>query len=183
MPYNTLPVRVQRFAYRTFSQTPDLDFAEFERQLGKHFFGANASPAATADLLELQRIWSYDSDWYWASPLLDPAFFAAHAKRLQWPNEKLAAYERNLTTLRGIATRNAEATNANAREMARLAKTVVDRWDAQANDAITVTKSYAMISLITSPCTSVSRRSMPLWRNVSAVCSIPSSRRTVACRS
>jgi Hypothetical glycosyl hydrolase 6 len=130
MPYNALPIRVQRFAYRTFSHTPELDFAEFERELGKYFFGENASPAATADLLELRRIWSHDSDWYWASPLLDPEFLTLHAKRLQWPNEKLAAYEKNLATLREIAARYAGATNSNAREMGRLAKTVVDRWDA-----------------------------------------------------
>ena len=95
MPCNMLPVRVQRFAYRTYSHTPELEFAEFERQLGEHFFGARPSHAATADLLELQRIWSEGSDWYWASPLLDPAFFAAHAARLQWSNEKIAAYDRN----------------------------------------------------------------------------------------
>jgi hypothetical protein len=130
MPYNALPVRVQRFAYRTYSHTSEIEFAEFERRLDKHFFGAKASVAATGDLLELQRLWSYDSDWYWASPLLSPEFFAAHAQRLKWPNEKLAAYEDNLKSLRGIAGRNATATNPNAREMARLAKSVMDRWDA-----------------------------------------------------
>ena len=130
MPFNTLPVRVQRFAFRTFSQTPELEFAEFERKVGEHFFGTDAPQAATADLLELQRIWSYDSDWYWASPLLDPAFFAAHAARLHWSSDRLATYKKNLTSLREIAARNAGATNPNAREMARLAKTIVDRWDA-----------------------------------------------------
>jgi hypothetical protein len=130
MPYATLPVRVQRFAYRTFSQTPELEFDRFERKVGEHLFGKDASLAATTDLLELQRIWSYDSDWYWASPLLDPAFFAAHAERLKWSDDKLAAYEKSLTSLREIAARNANAANPNAREMARLAKTVADRWDA-----------------------------------------------------
>jgi hypothetical protein len=130
MPYNTLPVRVQRFAYHTFSHTPELEFADFERQLGEHFSGEKASSAATADLLEMQRIWSYDSDWYWASPLLDPAFFVAHARRLNWSKEKLAAHEKNLTSLRDIAARNARATNSNAPEMARLANSVVDQWDA-----------------------------------------------------
>jgi putative glycosyl hydrolase-like family 6 (GHL6) protein len=130
MPYNMLPVRVQRFAYRAFSQNPELKYSDFERQLGEHFFGAESSPAAAADLLELQRIWSYDGDWYWSSPLLDPDFFTAHAKRLRWPNGKLATYEKDLSTLRKIAAQNVHATNENTKEMARLAKTVVDRWDA-----------------------------------------------------
>ena len=63
MPYNTLPVRVQRFAYRTFSQTPELEFTEFERQLGEHFFGPNASTCgdcrltrAAANLVLRQRL-------------------------------------------------------------------------------------------------------------------------------
>jgi hypothetical protein len=131
MPYNTLPVRVQRFAYRAFSRTPELEFADFERQLGNHFFGPNSSPATTADLLALQRIWSRDSDWYWASPLLDPDFFAEHAKRLQWQADKLSTYDKDLESLREIAARYADATNPNAREMAHLAKSVVDRWDTQ----------------------------------------------------
>jgi hypothetical protein len=130
MPFNMLPIRVQRFAYRTYSHTPELRFAAFERQLGEYFFVAKPSHAAAVDLLELQRIWSEGSDWYWASPLLDPEFFAAHAARLEWSNEKLAAYDRNLTSLREIAARNAEATNPNARDMGRLARTIVDRWDA-----------------------------------------------------
>jgi hypothetical protein len=131
MPYNTLPVRVQRFAYRVFIHAPELEFADFERQVGEHFFGPSASPAAIADLLALQRIWSHDIDWYWASPLLDPDFFAAHAMRLKWPADKLASYDKDLITLRDIATRYSRAANANALEMSRLAKSVVDRWDAK----------------------------------------------------
>ena len=42
---------------------------------------------------------------------------------------------------------------------------------------------HARISPITCPCTSVSRRSMPLWRNVSLVWSMPSRCSTVAWRS
>ena len=41
----------------------------------------------------------------------------------------------------------------------------------------------ARISLMTSPCTSVNRRSLPLWRKVSLVWSMPSKCRMVACRS
>jgi hypothetical protein len=130
MPYSTLPLRVQRFAYRTFSHDPNMEFKKFEQQLGEHFFGSGSSPQFAADLLELQRIWSYDSDWYWATPLLDPAFFAVHAHRLKWPANKLAEYDRNLASLRAIASRNSNSSNPTAREMARLAAMVVEQWDA-----------------------------------------------------
>jgi hypothetical protein len=129
MPYNTLPVRVQRFAYRTFSNDPDLDYQEFERQLGRHFFGKHSSPAMIADLLELERIWTFESDWYWASPLLDPEFFIEHARRLKWPTDKLKQYDRNLVFLRLISARYADTENPTASEMARLGKMIVDRWD------------------------------------------------------
>jgi hypothetical protein len=131
MPYNTLPVQVQRFAYRSFSHHPELAFAEFERKFGEHFFGRSPSPVATADLLSLQQIWSRECSWYWASPLLDPEFFVARAKRLEWQADKLTTFENDLTTLRDIAARHSDSSNPNAREMARLAKSVVERWDAR----------------------------------------------------
>jgi hypothetical protein len=131
MPYNALPVRVQRFACRAFSQDPDFAFAKFERQLGKHFFGPQASRTEIADLLELQRIWMYEADWYWASPLLEPDFFVAHARRLNWSPEHLALYDKNLQTLREIAARNRESSNPGASEMGKLAETVAGRWDAK----------------------------------------------------
>jgi hypothetical protein len=139
MPYNALPVRVQRFGFRTFSHEPELKFAEFEGRLQEHFFTSDASPSAAKDLLELQRIWAYDSDWHSATPLLDPELFAEHAARLQWPPQKLADYERNLTKLRGITKRYASATEPSEREMERLASMVVDRWDSKNLSPVRVT--------------------------------------------
>jgi hypothetical protein len=130
MPYNTLPVRVQRFAYRTFSHDPNLDYAEFQQQLAENFFGKNAPPTAAADILELQRIWSFDSDWYWPTPLLDPEFLAAHAEHLKWSKEKLKQYDDNLASLRQIATRYANATDPTSREIHDLAATIAARWKA-----------------------------------------------------
>jgi hypothetical protein len=129
MPYNKLPVRVQRFAYRTFSNEPELSYKEFERRLGQYFFGGQSSPAMIDDLLALQHIWTFESDWYWASPLLDPDFFIEHARRLKWPDDKLAQYDRNLDFLRLISARYADTENPTASEMARLGKMIVDRWD------------------------------------------------------
>lgn len=131
MPFNLLPVRVQRFAYRRFSQDPDLTDDDFKHCVAQHFFASeNESQASqlASDLLELQRIWSADSDWYWPSPLLDPNFFFAHANRLNWPKEKLRQYDYNLNALRQIATRNADSNVSTSREMHILAAMVVDRW-------------------------------------------------------
>jgi hypothetical protein len=144
MPYNSLPVQVQRFAYRSYSHDPDLDFAAFKRRVAEHFFGSENETAAADDLLELQRIWSFESAWYWPSPLLDPEFFKAHTTRLGWQKEKMATYDANLAALRNIATRHRAATSPTAHEMHRLATMVVARWDAK---NLTPTDSTANTSM------------------------------------
>jgi hypothetical protein len=73
----------------------------------------------------------YEADWYWASPLLEPDFFAAHARRLSWSPEHLAIYDKNLATLREIASRNRSNSNPTEKEIHRLAEIVVGRWDAK----------------------------------------------------
>src|SRR6185503_13122373 len=97
-------------------------------QLSHEFFGSNSSTSMVDDLLELHRIWTFESDWYWSSPLLEPDFFRQRAKRLDWSFDKLADYRKNLERLRQIAARYADAQQPAAQEMARLAKTVVTRW-------------------------------------------------------
>ena len=128
MPYRSLLARVQRFAFREFSRDPELSMAEFEKRLGKHIFGDKATTQATEDLLEVQRIYTFESDWYWSSPLIDPEFFAPRSKRLNWPKEKLAAYAENLKRLRAIAERHRDGEHAAERELSSLAKRVVDAW-------------------------------------------------------
>jgi hypothetical protein len=129
MPYDQLLPRVQRFAVREFSREPGLPLALFEERLAKSFFPENtASAQAAADLLELQRIWNFESDWYWSSPLLDPGFFKQRAKRLNWPAEKLRVYQNHLDRLREIAVRYQSASDKASMEMGRLAEGVIEAW-------------------------------------------------------
>ena len=131
MPYRSLLARVQRFAVSEFSKNPSLPWDEWELRFGRHFFGDDVAPQKAADLLELQRIWTYDSDWYWSSPLLDPELFRARARRLAWNREKLAGYAANLTRLKEIVAHHAGSQDATEREMARLAKLITDRWGSE----------------------------------------------------
>ena len=123
MPYRFLIPRVQRFAVSEFSRDPDLPFGEFKRRLGEHVFGKSAKQEEVEDLLELQRIWTHGSDWYWASPLLDPEFFAYRAKRLKWGPEQLVEYENHLLALKRMA-----GLETGAPEIRRIAVEVVERW-------------------------------------------------------
>jgi hypothetical protein len=77
----------------------------------------------------LQRIYTFESDWYWPSPLTDPDFFAARARRLKFSAEKLATYRANLEQLRTMARRYQDSVNPAERELLRLAQEVVDGWE------------------------------------------------------
>jgi len=129
MPFDQLLPRVQRFAVRAFSQTPTLSMAAFQERLAESFFPSESnSTQAAADLLELQRIWNFESDWYWSSPLLNPAFFRERAKRLNWPTGKLQIYQWHLDRLRETAARYGNSSSAAGKEMARMAAAVVNAW-------------------------------------------------------
>ncbi|MDB6036533.1 MAG: hypothetical protein JWM99_374 [Verrucomicrobiales bacterium] len=131
MPYGSLLPRIQRFAFREFSQDPLLGFDQFKTRLGEHFFGSRSTTNAVNDLLELQRISNFDRDWYWPSPLLDPTFFAQHAIRLHWSGEKLADHSRNLQRLGEIQDSYAASIDSSKREMGRYSKSIVDRWNSR----------------------------------------------------
>jgi hypothetical protein len=128
MPYRNLMARVSRFAVSKFSQNPQLDFREFEKEMGRHFFGSPEKTQAVADLLAMQRIWTHDTDWYFSSPLLDPEFFRARANRLKWSQKKLEDYDKALEQLAHISKSYRESTNPVELEMALLAQAVVNTW-------------------------------------------------------
>jgi hypothetical protein len=129
MPYDQLLPRVQRFAVREFSREPDLSMAAFQERLSETFFpNENAVPQAVADLLELQRIWNFEADWYWSSPLLDPAFFRQRARRLTWLSGKLRGYQQHLERLREMAARYSDSASPAGREVGRLAREIVKAW-------------------------------------------------------
>lgn len=122
MPYRSLLARVPREAFREFSKNPDLEFAGFERQLGKDVFKNPDSPAVK-DLLELQRIFTFESDWYWATPLWEPNLYERRKSR---PNA--AEYRKNFQTLKEIARRYEGSRNSGEKELAEVAAEVVKRW-------------------------------------------------------
>jgi hypothetical protein len=128
MPYGELLPRVQQMAVREFSRDPDLSFEAFERRLADEFFQEQNASAKTKDLLDLQRIWNFESDWYWSSPLLDPEFFKQRARRLKWPPEKLAIYDANWELLKEIASRHLKALHPVEAKMGGMADLVLQRW-------------------------------------------------------
>ena len=71
-PYDELPMRVQRVAYREFSRNPDLSFEAYKEILGRDLFGAASTPQAVDDVLELQAAFNSERTWCQPSPLASP---------------------------------------------------------------------------------------------------------------
>lgn len=128
MPYDQLLPRVQRLAYHEFSRQPNLPFAEFEQRVAQEFFQDATRLTEARELLDLQKIWNFECDWYWRSPLLDPSFLQRRAQAQSWPPERLQAYDVYLERLQEIGRTRTDNEPPAAQEMRRLAKEITNRW-------------------------------------------------------
>lgn len=120
-PYDELPIRVSRIAFREFTRDPDLPLEEFKSRIGKEVFGADATPQQVADLLALQAAFSLERSWCLASPLAEPLRVKEMKERGKLTPEKAAVYRGKVEELRAVAGRNDG-------DLAKAAQWVVDRW-------------------------------------------------------
>ena len=136
MSLTELPARVQRLAYREFTNNPKLEMSDFREIVGREFFGgADASvseiEALTEDLLFLQSCVNFQRVWSWASPLVDPKQYERKARGEKWREANQAEYTRRLERLRKIARaseRTRGTSNGTVSEMAKIAAFIVKRW-------------------------------------------------------
>jgi hypothetical protein len=127
-PFDELPMRVQRIAYREFSRDPDLPFARYRETLGREVLGDASTPAAIDDLLELQSVLVTERTWCQPSPLASPERVRAMAAQGTLTPRKRAEYRAALDRLRAIDERHREPSTGGERELQRVARWVVDRW-------------------------------------------------------
>jgi hypothetical protein len=130
-PYDELPARVNRVAFREFARDPDLPDADFRAALGRELFGGAATAEAVEDALTLQRVLAAERTWAQAAPLADPDRVKAMAAAGRLPAEKRAEYRAALDRVRGIADRYNGADGPTA-ELHRVAGWVAGRWDGEA---------------------------------------------------
>lgn len=71
-PYDELPARVNRIAYREYARNPDLSNEGFRAALGDALFGSAATAEAVDDALALQRLLVRGRTWWQAAPVADP---------------------------------------------------------------------------------------------------------------
>lgn len=128
MPFNELPLRVSRIAYREFSRQPDLPLDEFKRRLGREIFGRAADAQIVEDLLQLQRYFLHARTWCQASPIVSPERVRVMKERGELKPEKAADYRAALEKIREIAARSTAASDSGTRELHRIAQWVLKQW-------------------------------------------------------
>jgi hypothetical protein len=128
-PYDELPMRVNRIAYREFSRNPDLPFEDYKEILGREVLGTASSPQAVEDLLELQAVFATDRTWCQPSPLVSPERVRAMAAQGILKPEKRAGYRAALERVRGIEQRHRAAKSDGQRELHQIAEWILDRWE------------------------------------------------------
>ena len=134
-PYDALPMRVNRVAYREFSRDPDLSFDRFREILGRNLFGTSATAQDTTDALELQAAFNTGRTWCQSSPLTSPDRVRAMMDQGRWTPEARAATRDTLGRIRLLARRYAEPRSDGEREMQEIARWILDLWDGE-NEAL-----------------------------------------------
>jgi hypothetical protein len=127
-PYNELPIRVNRIAYREFTHDPDLDYAEFERRLGAELFGSASDATKIDDALFLQESLFADRSWFSASPMISPLLLNAKLEMGVLSLDQLAMYRDRLERVEQIAERYHGVMDPASREMYQIAGWVAQSW-------------------------------------------------------
>jgi hypothetical protein len=130
-PYDELPMRVNRVAYREFSRNPDLPFDRYEEILGREVFGDASTPRAVDDLLTLQAALATERTWCQPAPIACPERVRAMADRGTLTTERRAAYRSRLERVRGIERRHRELTSEGDRQLHRIARWILERWSGE----------------------------------------------------
>ncbi|MDB5351765.1 MAG: hypothetical protein JWN86_3012 [Planctomycetota bacterium] len=127
-PYDELPMRVNRVAYREFSRNPDLAFEAFKLILGRDLFGVASTSPAVDDALELQAGFNFERTWCQPSPLVSPERVRAMKGRGELTPKKRAEYRAVLDRLRAIERRHREPKVEGEKELRRAAGWMFDQW-------------------------------------------------------
>lgn len=126
-PFNELPLRVNRIAYREFCKNPDLSLADFEKLLAAEVFGADATAERLADLMSVHAALFRERDWYQPSPLAEPRRVKEWKENGQLKPEKAAEYRKAVEAVRAVAER-CEGRPQAVGELGRIARWLADQW-------------------------------------------------------
>ena len=125
-PYDALPMRVNRIAYREFTCNSDLSMEEFKTRLGREVFGDRSTSTSVDDLLALQAIFFTDRTWCMGAPLAMPERIDMQYRQL--PPEKRRHYARQLESAEQIEKKYRDARGNGELQMHDITKWLVDQW-------------------------------------------------------
>jgi hypothetical protein len=134
-PYDELPIRVSRIAYREFSSNPDLPFEQFKERLGREVFGDASTPQLVEDLLEIQATFSTERTWCQPSPVVCPERVRAMKAQGSLTPQKQTEYKAALAKLGAIEEHHREPRTEGERQLLAIIRWVVGQWRGQ-NEAL-----------------------------------------------
>jgi hypothetical protein len=129
-PYDELPVRVNRVAYREFSRNPELPFDRYREVLGREVFGAHTTPEAVDDLLTIQATFAAGRTWCQPAPVVCPERVRAMRDRGELTPALRAEYRRELERVAAIERRHRQPQSPGEDELHRVCRWVLEQWGA-----------------------------------------------------
>lgn len=127
-PYDELPMRANRLAYREFTRDPGLDFGAYKGVLAHEVFGDGSKSHAVDDLLAIQAILVDERTWCQPAPATSPERVRVMASQGVLTAERKHKYRAALDRLGEIEVRHRGATSDGEKQLHRIAKWVLDRW-------------------------------------------------------
>jgi hypothetical protein len=122
-------MRVNRIAYREFSRNPDLPFDRYKEILGQEIFGTSSARQAVEDLLTVQAVFATGRTWCQPSPVVSPERVRAMKVHATLTPQKSVDYRTALDRLRGIERRYREPKSDGEKELHRIARWILARWE------------------------------------------------------
>jgi hypothetical protein len=128
MPFDELPLRVNRIAFLEFSRDPNLSLADFNTRLARDIFGPGSAPQWLEDLLLLHNIFFTSRTWTQPAPLADPhrVRLDITAKRIN--QETLTTYRATLQSVRQLTERHADGQSPARRDLHRIGSWLLNQW-------------------------------------------------------
>ncbi len=127
-PYNELPVRALRLAYRELTANPDLPDAELHARLGGALFGTDWKKTQLEDLFDLLRILTTDRTWSAPGALTAPGLVRHRAEHGRLDERKRVVLREQLSRVHAMAERHRSATGGGAQELHRISLWLADQW-------------------------------------------------------
>jgi hypothetical protein len=139
-PYDELPLRVNRIAYREFTHNPDLTFDQFKQQLGREIFGDAATAQGVEDLLDLQAIFALERTWCQPSPVVCPERVRAMKAEGVLTPKKRDEYRAALIKLKVMEVWHREAKSEGERQLLLITRWVLGQWEGDNRTILEVAK-------------------------------------------